>query len=75
MAKKVLKGLVVSCKNHQTIIVEVKKVFVHPKYKKIVTKSSRYSVHDQSNLIELGQILRIEESTPISKTKKWIVVN
>ena len=75
MVKKVLKGSVVSASCDRTVLVEVKKSCIHPKYKKIIIKSVKYCAHDESNLLEVGSLVKIESCKPISKNKKWIVVD
>lgn len=74
MPKKVLKGVVVSDKADKTISVEVERRVVHQKYKKIIKKSKRYAVHDPLNKYKVGDVVEIIESTPISKTKKWAIL-
>ncbi len=73
MPKKVLQGVVVSNKNTNTIVVEVKSTFAHPKYKKIVTKTSKYCAHSPDNDLVVGDLVAIEEHAPYSKTKNWLV--
>lgn len=74
MAKKRLKGEVVSDKMDKTVVVEVKRVIMHPKYKKRYTVSKKYKAHDEKNQYKVGDIVIIEESRPISKEKKWKVI-
>jgi small subunit ribosomal protein S17 len=74
MPKRVLKGTVVSDKADKTISVLVTRVLNHPVYHKIVRKSKKYAVHDELNQFKVGQKVEIIESAPISKTKKWKVL-
>lgn len=74
MPKRVLQGVVVSDKADKTIIVKVERRFTHPLYKKTVKVSKRYSAHDPLNACKVGDNVRIIESRPISRTKKWHVV-
>lgn len=74
MPKRVLSGVVVSDKMDKTVIVKVERRFRHPIYKKIVSVSKRYSAHDQENKCKVGDVVSIVESRPISKTKKWSVL-
>jgi small subunit ribosomal protein S17 len=74
MPKRILKGLVVSDKSYKTIIVRVERSYIHPDYKKIVKSSKKYAAHDEKNSVKTGDIVRIIESAPISKTKKWRIV-
>lgn len=73
MPKRVLTGVVVSDKNDKTVIVNVERRFMHPLYKKTITKSKKYAAHDAENKCKVGDEVSIEESAPISKSKKWIV--
>ena len=75
MPKRVLKGIVVSDKADKTITVLVTRKVMHPVYKKYIKKSKKYSVHDNDKKFKSGEIVRIQENRPISKTKKWIVIN
>ena len=74
MTKKVLKGTVTSAKNNKTIVVEVKRKFVHPFYSKVISRSKKYHAHDEQNKLNIGDEVRIQESKPYSKLKKWIVI-
>ncbi|KKB96426.1 30S ribosomal protein S17 [Candidatus Arcanobacter lacustris] len=74
MPKRILQGAVVSDKGDKTVIVEVERRFMHPIYKKTVKNSKRYAAHDENNVKKIGDVVKIVESRPISKTKKWLVV-
>jgi small subunit ribosomal protein S17 len=74
MPKKILEGIVVSDKADKTISVKVVRTIKHSKYHKIVTRSKKYAVHDPENQFKVGSVVRIIESVPISKTKKWSVL-
>tara|TARA_B100000686_G_scaffold337432_1_gene408547 strand:- start:1356 stop:1601 length:246 start_codon:yes stop_codon:yes gene_type:complete len=74
MPKRVLKGLVISDKADKTITVLVNRKVKHPVYKKYITRSKKYSVHDEKNKFKIGQSVTIQENKPISKTKKWVVI-
>ena len=74
MPKRILQGVVVSDKMEKTIVVEVERRVQHPIYKKFIRRSKRYHAHDESNAIKVGQTVRIIESRPLSKTKRWVVV-
>lgn len=75
MPRRVLQGVVVSDANNKTIVVRVEKRVKHPVYKKYISRSCKYSVHDPENSYKLGDSVKIVESRPISKTKRWCVVN
>ena len=71
MSKKELIGKVVSDKNDKTIVVVVKRRFAHPFFKKVITKSKKYHVHDEGNKFKIGDEVKIRESKPFSKKKRW----
>jgi len=74
MSKRVLQGVVVSDVCDKTVIVRVERRVMHPIYKKFVTHSKKYAAHDQTNSYRSGDVVRIEESRPISKRKCWVVI-
>ena len=74
MPKKILQGIVVSNKAEQTVSVKVERRYSHPKYGKTVSVYKKYAVHDPENRFKTGEEVRIIESRPISKTKKWHVI-
>jgi small subunit ribosomal protein S17 len=73
MPKRILQGVVTSDKADKTITVRVERRYTHPIYKKTVRSSKKYAVHDESNACKVGDVVKIVESRPISKTKKWAV--
>ena len=73
--KRILKGKVVSSSSNKTIIVEVVRRIRHPKYHKVIMSRNKFAAHDENNVFKVGDIVSIEESRPISKTKTWIVLN
>lgn len=75
MPKRVLQGTVVSGKNDKTVVVRVERRFAHPLLKKTVRRSKRYKAHDENNACAIGDTVLIQETRPISKEKRWIVVN
>lgn len=72
--KQIFHGRVVSDSADKTLIVEVASYVKYPKYKKYFRKIKRYHVHDESNQYKKGERVIIESSRPLSKTKKWKVV-
>jgi small subunit ribosomal protein S17 len=74
MPKRILQGTVTSDKNEQTVTVLVERRFTHPMMKKTVRKSKKYRAHDEANQFKVGDVVRIQECAPISKTKRWEVV-
>ena len=75
MPKRILSGKVVSAKNDKTIVVEVKRKVTHKLYKKIIKKTKKYQAHDEKNFYKMGDFVKIQESKPISKSKRWIVMS
>ena len=75
MPKRILRGVVVSDKSDKTITVLVSRKVMHPVYKKYIKRSKKYSAHDENNKFKVGEPVTIQENKPISRTKKWIVVN
>ena len=73
MPKRVLTGTVVSDKGDKTVVVRVERRVKHPLYGKIIKRSKKYHAHDEQNEYLLGDVVRIEETKPISKTKTWAV--
>jgi small subunit ribosomal protein S17 len=71
--RKRLQGRVVSNKMDKTVVVAVERTTIHPLYKKVIRTSKNYKVHDESNAIPVGALVKIVESRPISKTKRWAV--
>ena len=74
MPKRTLQGVVVSNKQDKTVVVRVDRRFTHPIYKKTIRRSKNYHAHDEGNQFSAGDIVWIEESKPISKLKRWTVV-
>jgi len=74
MPKRTLQGVVVSDKQDKTIVVRVDRRFTHPIYKKTIRRSKNYHAHDENNQFKTGDTVRIEESKPLSKLKRWTVV-
>ena len=75
MPKRILKGKVVKNKSEKTIIVDVESTYMHKKYKKFLRKNKKYAVHDEENVSKIGDVVKIIESRPISKTKKFVLFN
>lgn len=74
MPKRILQGVVVSDKNSKTVVVEVERRYTHPLLRKTVRRSKKYQAHDENNTFKVGDKVRIEESRPISKNKRWVVL-
>jgi len=74
MPRRIMQGTVVSDKGDKTIIVLVERRVMHPVYKKFIRQSKRYAAHDENNQFKTGDNVSIEESRPISKRKRWVVL-
>jgi len=74
MPKRVLQGVVVSDKNAKTVVVKVERRFTHPVMGKTVRRSKKYHAHDEAKSFKTGDVVRIRECKPISKLKRWEVV-
>ena len=74
MPKRVLQGTVVSDVNDKTVVVRVDRAFTHPVMKKTVRRSKKYHAHDEANTAKVGDTVWIEECPPISKNKRWTLV-
>jgi small subunit ribosomal protein S17 len=74
MPKRTLWGTVVSDKADKTVVVRVERRFTHPLLRKTVRQSKKYHAHDASNACKVGDQVWIEEHRPISKLKRWIVL-
>ena len=75
MSKKILKGRIINDKSNKTVIVLVKRKYSHPFFGKVITSSKKYHVHDENNKFKIGDIVQMIESRPLSKKKKWEVIN
>ena len=75
MSKKTLKGRVIRDKNDKTVVVLVKRKYSHPFFKKVITSSKKYHVHDENNKFKIGDNIKIIESKPFSKKKRWEAIN
>jgi len=75
MPKKILQGIVISNKQNKTITVLVERKIKHPMLKKIIKRSKKYSAHDEENKFKYGDKVRIIESKPISKLKRWVAIS
>ena len=75
MPKRILQGVVVSDKQDKTVVVKVERRFTHPLLKKTVRRSKNFHAHDESNRCKVGDTVSIEETRPISRLKRWAVVD
>ena len=75
MTKKILNGTVIRDKNNKTIVVMVKRKYSHPFFGKVITSSKKYHAHDENNKFKTGDKVKIIESKPFSKKKKWEAIS
>ena len=75
MPKKIYTGEVVSDKMDKTVVVVVKRLAQHPLYKKTIRKASKFKAHDRENKCSIGDMVSIVEASPISKNKRWTVLD
>ncbi|CAA7025786.1 unnamed protein product [Microthlaspi erraticum] len=73
-AMKTMQGRVVCATNDKTVAVEVVRLAPHPKYKRRVRKKKKYQAHDPDNQFKVGDVVRLEKSRPISKTKSFVAL-
>jgi small subunit ribosomal protein S17 len=69
--KKTLVGTVVSDKMEKTIVIRIDRRKLHPLYKKYITRTKKIKAHDEGNLCQIGDIVKVIESRPLSKDKRW----
>ena len=74
MPKRILVGTVTSDKTDKTVTVKVERKVKHPLYGKIIRRSKKYHAHDENNVAKAGDRVRIQETAPISKNKRWTLV-
>jgi small subunit ribosomal protein S17 len=74
MPKRTLHGVVVSDKQNKTVVVRVERRYTHPMLKKTVRRSKKYHAHDEKNEFKVGDIVWIEERRPLSRLKRWAVI-
>jgi small subunit ribosomal protein S17 len=69
--RKIISGIVVSSRMDKTAVVQVQRRFAHPVFKKYVSKRVKFKVHDETNDLNVGDTVRIVETRPLSKSKRW----
>ena len=74
MPKRILQGVVVSDKTDKTNTVNVERRFTHPVMKKTIRRTKKYHAHDDANAAKIGDVVRIQECRPLSKTKSWTLL-
>lgn len=74
MPKRVMRGVVVSDAPDRTVVVRVERRVRHPLYKKFIVRSAKYHAHDEGNACRKGDVVRIRETRPLSRRKRWEVL-
>jgi small subunit ribosomal protein S17 len=69
--RKTLVGTVVSNKMEKTIVIRIERRKLHPLYKKYITRTKKIKAHDEGNLCQIGDLVKVIESRPLSKDKHW----
>jgi small subunit ribosomal protein S17 len=69
--RKIITGTVVSNRMDKTAVVQTQRRFMHPVFKKYVSKRVKYKVHDEKNALDIGDVVRIVETRPLSRDKRW----
>lgn len=71
---KIKEGVVVSNKMQKTLTVEVERTIPHPKYRKVIRLGKKYYAHNENPDVKIGQRVKIRETRPLSKLKRWVVI-
>lgn len=74
MSKKIYTGKVISNKMDKTVVIAVTRLFQHTTYKKTVKRVTKFKAHDEKNKCQVGDIVKIIEARPLSKEKRWVVI-
>jgi small subunit ribosomal protein S17 len=69
--RKTLIGTVVSNKMEKTVVIRIERRKLHPLYKKYITRTKKIKAHDEGNLCQIGDLVKVIESRPLSKDKRW----
>jgi small subunit ribosomal protein S17 len=72
--KKILVGRVVGNKMEKTVVIRIERRKLHPLYKKYITRTKKIKAHDEGNLCQIGDLVKVVESRPLSKDKRWRLV-
>jgi small subunit ribosomal protein S17 len=72
--RRVLTGRVVSDKMDKTVVVLVERRVLHAKYRKFINRQKKYRAHDENNTYKVDDVVLIQESRPLSRTKRWVVL-
>jgi small subunit ribosomal protein S17 len=74
VSKKIYSGKVISNKMDKTVVVAVTRLFQHPVYKKTMKRVTKFKAHDEENKCNIGDTVKIAETRPLSKEKRWVVI-
>lgn len=74
MSKKIYTGKVISNKMEKTVVVAVTRLFQHPVYKKTMKRVTKFKAHDEKNNCNIGDMVKIVGTRPLSKEKRWVVI-
>lgn len=74
MSKKIYSGKVISNKMEKTVVVAVTRLFQHPVYKKTMKRVTKFKAHDEKNNCNIGDMVKIVGTRPLSKEKRWVVI-
>ena len=74
MPRKEIVGKVISNKMDKTVVVAVENYFLHPRFEKQMVKTKKFKAHDADNKCQIGDIVRLKECRPLSKEKRWLVI-
>jgi small subunit ribosomal protein S17 len=74
VAKKIYTGKVISNRMNKTVVVAVTRLFQHPRYKKTVKRITKFKAHDEHNKYNIGDTVKIIETRPLSKEKRWKII-
>jgi small subunit ribosomal protein S17 len=74
VSKKIYAGKVISNKMEKTVVVAVTRLFQHPVYKKTMKRVTKFKAHDEKNTCNIGDMVKIVETRPLSKEKRWVVI-
>lgn len=72
--RKRQRGIVVSNKMQKTVVVKTERTFPHPQYGKVITRSKKIYAHNEDKQLQVGDMVEVEETRPLSKLKRWRVV-
>ena len=75
MSRHVMQGVITRRSGNKSVVVNVDRLMRHPLYKKTILRSKRYHVHDKNNAAQLGDTVHIQECRPMSRIKRWAIVD